>query len=376
MTKNRWICFILLLALTQNAASCTNHLVIHHGKKQAEETIDRPAADSKTEAPNFSPTVPDAWHVFEYDGVKYDLWEIYSELQGVWEWGRIGKYVVVQAYVNKDSQIFALINTETQKIEHHFVGTVFTCHSDDIHTIVSARDNTICSFDGTLFVELALGAGEYIRELAYSDDRTQVIITIETSDSSMRTETIDLKPNTDGPTHHTQAEDTTEIHTESPIKLDDIVKAYQTAAEAASWFRIASLLETGNQDPINMSDEVIENDFHYFRIKQFDSYSAFIDYLGAIFSDKLIESFLTCNGTMYIDHHGYLYGRFGMRGTNIFMGKETYEMKYIHKEKVHLLVNVEVMEEDLSTVKEYQTFIFPYENIGGKWVFTDFPEIR
>lgn len=174
----------------------------------------------------------------------------------------------------------------------------------------------------------------------------------------------------------TQMSETSEVASEKQIVFDEVVQAYHQASEAASWFRIASLPEDGSQGAIDMSDQVIENDLTYFRVKQFDSYSGFIDYLGTLFSDEMIESFLAYNGHMYIEHNGYLYGRFGMRGTNIFMGEEIYHIEYVDNGKVHLLVIVEVMNEDLSAVKEYQTFIFPYENIEGKWVFTDFPEIR
>ena len=181
-----------------------------------------------------------------------------------------------------------------------------------------------------------------------------------------------IKPSNDETDPHNNEND----NNEPQIELDDVVKAYQTASEATSWFRIASLLEDGSHGAIDMTTQVTYNDFNYFRAKQYDTYSEFIDYLGTLFSDELIESLLSYNGTMYINHNGYLYGRFGIRGTNIFIGDESYEIEYVNDSKINLLVKVEVMDEDLSTVKEYQTFIFPYENIEEKWVFTDFPEIR
>lgn len=176
---------------------------------------------------------------------------------------------------------------------------------------------------------------------------------------------------------HSAANDTENgAKEESKPTEDDVVKAYQKAREAASWFRIASMLEDGSDGPIDMSDRVVENDLTYFRVKRFDSYADFSDHLTSCFSDEVIESLLSYNGTMYIEHNGLLYGRFGMRGTNVFMGEETYDIEYVNDETVHLLVKVERWEQDLTKVKEHQTFLFPYEQREGKWVFTDFPEIR
>jgi len=158
---------------------------------------------------------------------------------------------------------------------------------------------------------------------------------------------------------------------------DEVMEAYRKATEAASWFRIASLLEQGDpSEPLDMSDQVVERDITYFRVRQFDSYSAFCEYLSTLFSDALVQSFLSGNGPMYIEHNGDLYGKFGMRGTNVFMGQESYKIEQVNSEQINLLVEVEVMEEDLMTVKEYQTFEFLYIQMNGKWVFATFPEIR
>lgn len=206
--------FVLLftLSLIVLLASCNNSQPNTNDTTQpTTETNDPTAVQSsesisdETDAPVSSTNVPEQWHVFEYDGVKYDLWEIYSEVQAVSEWERVGRYVVVKGYVNANNSIFAFINTETQKIEFHLVGSVLTYHSDDISTILFAHHNfahyhTIRSLDGTLLADLELDVGEYIRELTYSEDKTQVIVTIETPDSTL-TKTMNLKPAGGGPEH-------------------------------------------------------------------------------------------------------------------------------------------------------------------------------
>ena len=138
--------------------------------------------------------IPKEQYCFEYQGVQYDLSKIYSEVNGIKEWGHIGKYVVAQGHINPNDSLYVLINTETQKIEHHFVAAVMTYHSEDINTIMYARGGTVASLDGKFLADIVLGPYEYIRKLEYSEDKTQIIVTIETKDSSVRTTTFELAP--------------------------------------------------------------------------------------------------------------------------------------------------------------------------------------
>ena len=144
--------------------------------------------------------IPREQYCFEYGGAEYDLSKIYSEVNGVSEWGHIGKYVVAEGHINPGDSLYVLINTETQRIAHHFVGSLLTYHSDltyhgedIINTIVYGRGNQVRSLDGTLFADLELDAGEYLLSLAYTPDKTQLVVTIGSQEST-RTTTIDRFP--------------------------------------------------------------------------------------------------------------------------------------------------------------------------------------
>lgn len=157
------------------------------------ETETETEEETKEETEGVVDSVPEEWHVFEYDGVKYDFWELYDGVNGVGEWARIGPYVIAWGHVNPNVGIYAVIHTETQKIEHHFAGGPATYYGDDINTVVYAFWNTIKAYDGTVLAELTLLEGEYIDEVAYSEDRTQIVVTVETH-ASTRTETVNVKP--------------------------------------------------------------------------------------------------------------------------------------------------------------------------------------
>ncbi len=123
------------------------------------------------------------WYTFEYDGVKYDLSQISPGINGVWEWGHIGKYVIAEGHVSPYNSIYAVINTETAQIEHHFAGVLPTYHSDDINTIVYAFWNSICAYDGTVLAVLELNEFEEIYALSYSEDKAQIEVTVKNEDT-------------------------------------------------------------------------------------------------------------------------------------------------------------------------------------------------
>lgn len=102
----------------------------------------------------------------------------------------IGKYVIAVGHVNPHNSAFAVINTETKKIEHHFGGSAPTYHSDDINTIVYAFWEQIIAYDGTVLATLELADGEYIRELKYTDANQKIEVTIVNEDGE-RTVIID-----------------------------------------------------------------------------------------------------------------------------------------------------------------------------------------
>ena len=139
---------------------------------------------------NKNPIDHSHWYTFEYDGAKYDLSKLFPGVNGVEEWARIGKYVIAVGHINPDNSGYAVINTETQKIDHHFAGGALAYHSDDINTIVYAFWEQIIAYDGTVVATLELADGEYIRELKYADDSKKIEVTIVNEDGE-RTVVID-----------------------------------------------------------------------------------------------------------------------------------------------------------------------------------------
>jgi len=135
--------------------------------------------------------IPKAWHTFEYEGVTYDLSEAYAGVNGVSEWGRVGKYVIAEGHVNPRNSIYAVINTETQKIEESFAGSCLARHPD-ISCCVYAFWGEIRSIGGALIETLELSPYEYISNISFTDNYKALEVTVS-GDSAEETHRISLK---------------------------------------------------------------------------------------------------------------------------------------------------------------------------------------
>ncbi len=167
------------------------------------------------------------------------------------------------------------------------------------------------------------------------------------------------------------------FHLDMGEKEQMILAAYNSATVAANWFRMASILEQQNEYP-SADDLYIElDDRRYFKVKRFDRYDEFIDYLEHLFSEELIQNFLQNESIKYINVDGALYATLGIRGSNIHMGNEYYTIEHTSDSKYVIKVTVEKLGgDDGLTVVGSEVFEFTYEFIGDRWVFTEFPQIR
>ena len=126
-------------------------------------------------------------HIFEYDGTAYDLSTIEYGIQGVIEYGHVGKYVIAYGHIGKNGGRFVVINTETREIERHFIGSILTFHSDDISTIVYGFVGKIYSYDGTVIAAPEKG---YISTMKYVNNFKQLEVTFHTGETII----VDLPP--------------------------------------------------------------------------------------------------------------------------------------------------------------------------------------
>ena len=168
---------------------------------------------------------------------------------------------------------------------------------------------------------------------------------------------------------------TTEELDEREEHYNFVMTAYETASEAASWFRTASLVEAGEADG---KDSIEYDGRRYYRVTKFDTYAELRQYLEEWFSASLVDQLLSDQSVAsYISHNGKLYATPGMVPQNIRLGERYYSASKVKDDWYSLTVTVEVLDiKDLTTVLAYQSFQFDYQYKNGKWVFIGFPHIQ
>lgn len=156
-----------------------------------------------------------------------------------------------------------------------------------------------------------------------------------------------------------------------------VLLAYRQAAEAYNWFVMATL--PGDQTDQREVDGIV-----YTRVAdpRFATLDNLRGYLKSLFSDELVDALLPTGGTQYVDLDGALYVQEGARGADITKGGVTLIVLWPEEAApvgctVQATVEVVEWSEDMltSTVVGQETYSFPYQKVGEKWVFTQFESI-
>ena len=96
--------------------------------------------------------------------------------------------------------------------------------------------------------------------------------------------------------------------------------------------------------------------------------------MNSVLDYKLVENLLSNN--TYIDVNGELYGIMADRGTDIYVGEETYEIIRINEKKINYMVTVEILNDE-GKIADYQTYDFYLKYYtDGKWRFDEFYLLR
>ena len=109
----------------------------------------------------------------------------------------VADYIIAEGHVGPYNSIYGIINTKELKVEKYISGVNLIWHSNDINTIVYTFWSDVCAYDGTVLASIDLASNgfantEYISNLSFSDDFTQVKVEISSDDGTIRTETVDI----------------------------------------------------------------------------------------------------------------------------------------------------------------------------------------
>jgi len=147
---------------------------------------------------------------------------------------------------------------------------------------------------------------------------------------------------------------------------DEVLAAYGKAKTAFGWFQLSPL-------PCG-SDAVMVGTDLYSRV-QYTGITTLAEletYLRSLFSQEVVDRLLPEDGVQYRDIDGRLCALSFRHPADPRKGAEAVVVEEAGPDAWSVNVTVEILSEDGGGVVGLEGYSFPYENVDGRWVFTDF----
>ena len=159
--------------------------------------------------------------------------------------------------------------------------------------------------------------------------------------------------------------------TEAQARLlteDVVLAAYERAVDLYSWFDLAQLPSAEESPTV---DGISYRRVDYPGIADMEDLD---DYLRGSFSDEVAARLLATGGEhpLYREIDGALYVAPSGRSRETDKGEIRAQVEQVGETAYAVNVAVDLLAEDRETVTGIECWSFPYEFVGGRWVFTDF----
>lgn len=150
-----------------------------------------------------------------------------------------------------------------------------------------------------------------------------------------------------------------------------VEQMYDKAREADSWFSTYAGITMANSYSVRVGSGST-----YSRVysDKFKTLKDMENYLCTLFSEKIVEDLLSSR--TFIDIDGQIYCSEASGGFNSLKIKYTSIEKVNDNKYIYYVHLIETFPDDTDEGKEIYTVQYPYEYIGDRWVFTDFPSFR
>lgn len=130
--------------------------------------------------------------VFYYGEQTYDVTSRVEAINCIIDAVSVGEKIIVECHVGPKNAVYCIFDTNSQAFENDLVGCNLIWHDNDIKTAVYSYWSDIYKYDGSIIKSYDFAEDEYISNLAFSDDKTKLIVTISTYDGGERSDTIEL----------------------------------------------------------------------------------------------------------------------------------------------------------------------------------------
>ena len=154
------------------------------------------------------------------------------------------------------------------------------------------------------------------------------------------------------------------------VAEEDAETALASGMEIFGWFNFGGL-NCDYQDT-----RTAENGWVYYRVtdERFPDYQSFVDYLGSVFSQEIVEELMS--DRIFEDFDGALYSLDGARGANILIDGVEYSTKSVEENRIVYTASVTYIKDPAQTppeVDHVQEYEFIREKTENGWIFTSFP---
>lgn len=147
---------------------------------------------------------------------------------------------------------------------------------------------------------------------------------------------------------------------------DEVLLAYDRAKTAFGWFYLTTL-------PSEEGGVMVGSQrYHPVAYPGIATLEELRTYLRSLFSQEVIGRLLPADGIQYRDIDGALYVLPSSSRPDPGKGAESVTAEETGPDAWSVNVTVELLSEDGRDVIGMEGYSFPYENVDGRWVFTDF----
>ena len=145
------------------------------------------------------PVLPSDKPDFSFNGTTFSCgnqsWDITSRIKaatGIVSAVPVGDKIVVECHVGPKNGAYCIFDTASKSFEANLQGNHLTWYNDDITTAVYSFWSDVYAYDGRMIKSYDLAEDAYIYDLAFSEDRNALHVTIVHGDGTEEADVIDL----------------------------------------------------------------------------------------------------------------------------------------------------------------------------------------
>ena len=118
------------------------------------------------------------------NGHAYDLTERSPAITAVTRMEQVGEELLLECHTGPKNNLYLVFDPRTETFVKELAGTHLIWKGEDLTTAVYAFWGDICTWDGTVLTTLDLGTDGYVSDLSFTEDGTQVAVTITQNETS------------------------------------------------------------------------------------------------------------------------------------------------------------------------------------------------